>query len=285
MFSGASAPPRRPPRGGDCCGGDAKRTNNQDDAGRALEPRHPLDGTEGESDGGQQEEQAAEAKQLLGGKTAGQTAHSTMLKDRQRCCGGGVGGGGTIPQGSLTITNLFLDGRLRQSKAWVMFLLVGSLFAPACLAQPLGQFPVLTAYNLNKQKVTLPGGLAGKLNLLLISFAPEQQKDVDSWLEAAQALQHTDFQFHYYELPVEGQENFIFRWWDTSSMRSDQNDPEIWPWIVPLFVNRGKLMRQLQIPNAKQVVTMLVDRQGHILWRASGPMTQEKRAALMAAAQ
>jgi hypothetical protein len=148
----------------------------------------------------------------------------------------------------------------------------------------LGIFPPLTAYNLNKQKVRLPGGMAGATDLLLISFAAEQQKDLDSWLPAAQALQHTNFTFRYYELPVEGQENFVFRWWDTSSLKSEENDPESWPWVVPLFVDRGKLMHQLNISNAKQVVALLVDRQGRILWRDSGPMTPEKRASLMAAA-
>ena len=159
------------------------------------------------------------------------------------------------------------------------------MVAPRGAAQAGGTFPPLTGYDLNKQKVTLPEGMAGKTDLLLISFAPEQQKDVDSWLPAAQALQHVNFQFHYYELPVEGRENFIFRWWDTSSLRSEQNDPQIWPWIVPLFVERGELTRELNVPNAKQVVALLVDRQGRILWRASGAMTPQLRTELMAAAQ
>lgn len=164
-----------------------------------------------------------------------------------------------------------------------MALLLACVLTPVGVAQAGGMFPPLTAYDLNKQKVTLPGGMAGTTDLLLISFAPEQQKDVDSWLPAAQALQHMNFQFHYYELPVEGRENFIFRWWDTSSLRSEQNDPQMWPWIVPLFVDRGNLTRELKIPNAKQVVALLVDRQGRILWRASGPMTAQLRSELMAA--
>ncbi len=159
------------------------------------------------------------------------------------------------------------------------------MVAPGGAAQAGGTFPPLTGYDLNKQKVTLPGGMAGTTDLLLVSFEPEQQKDVDSWLPAAQALQHMNFQFHYYQLPVEGRENFVFRWWDTSSLRSEQNDPQMWPWIVPLFVERGKLMHELEIPDMKQVVALLVDRQGRILWRASGAMTPQLRAALMAAAQ
>jgi len=164
---------------------------------------------------------------------------------------------------------------------WLLPLFLVCALLPA-QQQPV--FPQVTAYNLAKQKVTLPGGMAGKTDLLLISFAPEQQKDIQSWLEAGQAIQHSNFQFHYYELPVEGRENFVFRWWETSSLRSDESDPESWPWIVPLFVDRHTFMTGLNIPNEKQVVVLLVDRQGHILWRASGPMTPDKRASLMAAA-
>jgi len=170
---------------------------------------------------------------------------------------------------------------LLQRFSWLFpLLLVGA----SLHAQQQPVFPQVTAYNLAKQKVTFPGGMAGKTDLLLISFAPEQQKDLQSWLEAGQAIQHTNFQFHYYELPVEGRENFVFRWWESSSMRSDETDPESWPWIVPLFVERHTFTAALQIPNEKQVVALLVDRQGHILWRASGPMTPDKRASLMAAA-
>jgi hypothetical protein len=146
------------------------------------------------------------------------------------------------------------------------------------------EFPSVTSYSLDKQKVTLPSGMEGQTDLLLLSFALEQKKDVESWLPTAQALQHIDFQFRYYQLPVAQRENFVFRWWETSSMRSDESDPVAWHWIVPLFVDRQKLLHDLDIPNEKQVVVLLVDRQGHILWRATGPITDDKRAALMTAA-
>ncbi|HTW48661.1 MAG TPA: hypothetical protein VMD92_11980 [Acidobacteriaceae bacterium] len=146
------------------------------------------------------------------------------------------------------------------------------------------EFPSITSYSLDKQKVALPGGMEGQTDLLILSFALEQKKDVDSWLPAAQALQHSNFQFRYYQLPIFTRENFVFRWWETSSMRSDETDPVTWHWIVPLFVDREKFRRDLDIPNDKQVVVLLADRQGRILWRASGPMTDDKRASLMQAA-
>ena len=175
---------------------------------------------------------------------------------------------------------------LRQRIPLLAFFLACSSPLPCLAAQPQKQaaFPAVSSYSLDKQKVALPGELEGQLDLLLISFKEEQQSDIDSWLPAAQALQHTNFQLRYYELPVAERENFLFRWWETSSMRSDQSDPEMLHWIIPLWVDRKKFFDDLTIPNDQQIVVLLIDRQGRIQWRSSGPMTPDKRTALMTAA-
>ena len=144
-------------------------------------------------------------------------------------------------------------------------------------------FPAISAYSLDKAKVNLPADLEGKVNLLLISFEPEQAKDIETWMPLAQALQHMNFQFRYYKMPVTNPENFIYRWWDGSSLRSVETDPETWHWIVPLYVNKDEFRRSLQIPNEHAVVALLTDKQGHVLWRASGALTPEKRSSLAAA--
>lgn len=163
-----------------------------------------------------------------------------------------------------------------------------AVLLPIALASQQGagkpaRFPDLTAYNLAKQKLNLPSGFVGQVNLLLISFQPEQRKQIDSWMAVAQALQHTDFNFRWYQMPVSSSELWIFRWWDNSSMRSDETDPETWPWIVPLYVDKDGFRHSLHIPGEKQISVLLVDRQGNVLWRAEGPMTPEKRNSLQAA--
>jgi hypothetical protein len=167
----------------------------------------------------------------------------------------------------------------------LIFALVGCLLAPLEAQQAQqATFPPITSWSLDKEKITLPGEFQGQIDLLLLSFREEQQNDINSWMSTAQALQHLNFQFRYYQLPVAEKENFIFRWWETSSMRSDQTDPEALHWIVPLWVDRKKFFQSLDIPNDKQVVVLLVDRQGKVLWRATGPMTPDNRTALMNAA-
>ena len=49
-------------------------------------------------------------------------------------------------------------------------------------------WPSLQASDLNKRKIELPGGLAGELNVLLVAFQREQQKDVDTWLPLLPAV-------------------------------------------------------------------------------------------------
>jgi hypothetical protein len=143
-------------------------------------------------------------------------------------------------------------------------------------------FPPLISYSLSHAKLNLPADFAGQLNLLFISFQPEQQTQVETWMPVARALQHTNFIFHWYRLPVSSRENIVFRWWENSSMRSDETDPEMWPWIVPLYIDKDDFRRRLQIPNERQIAVILIDKNGRVLWRAEGPLTAGKRNSLTA---
>lgn len=144
------------------------------------------------------------------------------------------------------------------------------------------QFPTITAYSLTKAKVTLPAGLNGKHNLLVLSFSADQATEINRWVAEAQSLSQLDGGLSYYLLPVSQRKNSLYRWWDNSAMRSDFSDPQIWPRVVPIYVNEKRFRRQLQIPDGSQIVILLTDRSGNVLWRTSGPLDQQKIAALQA---
>jgi hypothetical protein len=152
----------------------------------------------------------------------------------------------------------------------------------AAASQPPA-FPTMSAEALDKQRVDLPAGLEGQVNLLLLSFARDQANQVDTWTAEAQALQHTNFGFRAYRVPVAERENALFRWWANASLRSDETDPELWHWVVPLYVEKARFRAQLGIADEKSVVALLVDRQGKILWRATGASSAGSRASLAAA--
>lgn len=144
-------------------------------------------------------------------------------------------------------------------------------------------FPVVSADALDKQHITLPGGLEGQTNLLLLSFAPDQANQIDTWTAVAQALQHTNLSFRAYRLPVEERENALFRWWANASLRSEETDPELWHWVIPIYVEKSHFRAELEIADEKSVVALLVDKSGRILWRATGASTPQTRASLVAA--
>ncbi len=146
--------------------------------------------------------------------------------------------------------------------------------------------PTITAEALDKTLLTVPAGLEGRQNLLLLSWARDQASQIDTWTAVAQALQHTDFHFRVYRMLISAPENALFRWWDNASLRAGETDPELLHWDVPLYTDEAALRRALGLGlHDRSVVAVLVDRSGKILWKALGPSTSASRAGLLAASQ
>ena len=154
----------------------------------------------------------------------------------------------------------------------------------APLAQP-GIFPTISSFALDKTPILLPTGLEGRQNLLLLSWARNQGSQLDSWRAVSQALQHTRMDFRVYRMPVNAPENSLFRWWDNASFRAAETDPELLHWSVPLYTDKAALHEAIALGNDEgAVVALLVDRSGHILWKAQGASTDVTRNSLVAAA-
>jgi ATP10 protein len=143
--------------------------------------------------------------------------------------------------------------------------------------------PQITAYNLEKTKVSLPTGFAAPVNLLILFFDQDRREDAQSWVPATTQLSGVKQNLQYYLLPVFSRENLLYRWWMNSSMRSSTPDSTTWKWTVPLYLNKQKFMESLDIHSEHEVTLLLVDKEGKVLWRSSGPFTQEKKTSLIAA--
>lgn len=151
---------------------------------------------------------------------------------------------------------------------------------------PTGIFPTLTTEALDKTQLTVPAQLEGKQNLLLLSWARDQAPQLDTWTAVGQALLHTNFDLRVYRMLVSAPENALFRWWDNASLRAAETDPELLHWNVPIYTDKAALRRAIGIPGDDHaVVALLVDRSGHVLWKAQGTSTAASRASLLATAQ
>ncbi len=143
-------------------------------------------------------------------------------------------------------------------------------------------FPSISADALNKKHLNLPKDFGGHHNLLLLSFEREQEKEIDTWSQLSKDLQKADASFRTYILPVFTRENVLYRWWENSSLRSDVNDPALLEVTIPLYVDKARFRKDLQIASEHQIVALLVDDTGKIVWRSEGPLTDEKKNGLLA---
>jgi hypothetical protein len=165
-----------------------------------------------------------------------------------------------------------------------IILIVAGLFAKAATTPPvpaLGGFPSIQATSLDGVRMNLPAEFSGQLNLVIISFAREQQQQVDSWIPAARNIESAHRQFRYYELPTMSRENFLYRWWSDESLRSNTTDKALRRRILTAYVNKHSFKKSLDIKNEKLVVALLVDPKGQIYWRADGVYNSADTQALL----
>lgn len=147
----------------------------------------------------------------------------------------------------------------------------------------LGHFPNVHATSLQNARMNLPHDFAGQLNLVIVSFAREQQKAVDTWLPAARQIQSTHSKFSYYELPTMSRENLLYRWWFDAALRSATSEKDLRARILTTYLNKHKFRNALRISNEKQIVALLVDKTGKVYWRTEGHCTDEAKQSLQSA--
>jgi hypothetical protein len=104
----------------------------------------------------------------------------------------------------------------------------------------------------------------------------DQQPVVESWIPVLPSGGKTQT----WVVPISGRESGLYRWWLNASLRG--NAPPTLPrrYWVPLYVNKSQFLQSLEVSSEKEVVLLLTDKSGHVLWRESGAVTDAKRAAL-----
>jgi hypothetical protein len=153
---------------------------------------------------------------------------------------------------------------------WILAGLLGqSATTPNAPAQ--GQFPSIQATSLDGLHMKLPDEFSGRLILVIVSFAREQQHQVDSWIPAASKIESAHSQFRYYELPTMSRENFLYRWWFDQALRSNTSDRALRSRILTAYVNKHSFKKSLDIKSEKRAVALLIDPKGQVYWRADGP--------------
>lgn len=142
------------------------------------------------------------------------------------------------------------------------------------------RFPTVTGSNLERRKYQLPQDFEGDLNLLFIAFQQVHQYDVNTWLPLAKRLAAAYPGLCYYELPTIREMNIFSRAMIDGGMRVGIPDRQAREATITLYLKKDAFRRALDLPHENDIYVLVVDRQGHVLWRTSGRNSAEKSAAL-----
>jgi hypothetical protein len=169
--------------------------------------------------------------------------------------------------------------RLLRTLVFTLFALPCALAAPQnAQSPPSAVLPPVTAYALNRAKVTLPTDFDAPLNLLILFFQRDQQSVVEGWLPVVTPGTAPTVQT--WILPISPRENGLYKWWLNASLRGSLSPSQPRRYTVPLYVDKAKFLRSLQVSSEQEVVIMLTDKTGHVLWRTAGAVTDSKKSAL-----
>jgi hypothetical protein len=152
--------------------------------------------------------------------------------------------------------------------------------APESRERHIARLPQLTTKDLNGVRRTLPNG---RLSVLVIAYQRWQQLEVDTWVPTLSALERSYDELSYYELPVVGEMNALGRRSLDFWMRRGIPDRHARSRTLTFYVDATGFREPLGIPDEDHVAVVLVDVDGLVLWRGSGPHSPGAERSLRAA--
>lgn len=142
------------------------------------------------------------------------------------------------------------------------------------------RFPEVVGIDLEGREISLPTGLAGRRNLVAVAFEREHQPVVDTWIAGVEPLLVQDPELRLYEVPTIYEGSTLFRLWLNNGMRAGITDQVARRRTVTIYVDREQFNTALSIPDTSDVHLLLLNADGLIAWRSTGPANDEKLAAL-----
>lgn len=142
------------------------------------------------------------------------------------------------------------------------------------------RFPTYGSKNLNRQPVEVPDTLDGDPRLLIAAFQQWQQKLVDSWVPTLDDLEAAAPGFRYYELPVVGERNRLFKLMLDNGMRAGIPSSTARERTITIYESVAEFCSALDISSTETIHLFLVDGDGTVTWSGSGGYEPETAADL-----
>lgn len=145
-------------------------------------------------------------------------------------------------------------------------------------------FPSLVGIDLQGNEFTFPESLPKPLNLIIVAFEREQQKDVNTWIAIADDLMAQHKELSFYEVPLIYELNAPFRFWINNGMRSGIPDEKARKRTITVYTEREKFTSHMAMETTS-IYGILLDQKGKVLWRTKGTATPDNIESLKQALQ
>jgi hypothetical protein len=141
------------------------------------------------------------------------------------------------------------------------------------------RFPAVTGEALDGSAFTAPRDLAAGRTVALIAFALEHRAELDTWVPFVDRLVRSRGDVRARLFPIVGVPKMM-RKAVVGTMKAAVTAPELRASTIPLFVDPGPFARSLGITDRSHLTVLLVEPDGRITWRGSGPYSEAAGASL-----
>lgn len=145
-----------------------------------------------------------------------------------------------------------------------------------------GQFPTITAENLNKVEMTLPQDFGARRSIVMIAYTQKQQDDVNTWLPFLNQMAKKSG-VKYYETPVISSGYKLMSGFIDNGMRSGITSKSTRAKTITLYTNVSKFNRAVGVSGKGSIHAVVLDRNGKVLAQVSGAYSKDKAKKISAA--
>jgi hypothetical protein len=132
------------------------------------------------------------------------------------------------------------------------------------------RFPRLQGRDLTVRARWLPDAFGAGLHLVFVAFRRDQQTVIDSWAPWLRGPEVAN-RLAFWEVPILGRRWALMRPVIDGGMAAAVRDEQARRRTVTVYGNVEKIAGALSIPDRSTVSIFLVDSDGHIVERATGP--------------
>jgi len=142
-------------------------------------------------------------------------------------------------------------------------------------------FPIVTGANLNDVALTLPEDFAGEFNLVVVTFEQDQQVAAADWYPFLNDLAQADDRLNLYNIAALPDLNPMIRSMITGGLNATVTDEIVRNVLILLFLeDQQAFLDALEISDTSQIILLLLDADGHVLWQGAGEYSDELAADL-----